>query len=557
MSAQTLFRINTGCGGRTKLSNVGRVFNSIQSINHNSNNALMIQNRNVQVQVRRKGPSDNSELRRERNEDQIVSRNEYVPANFEDITSIAPHTMKALKEVFRYQSMTKVQDAVLSQLPIEGDMFVKAKTGTGKTLAFLIPAIETMLRNTDSKGRNDRIVSIMILSPTRELAQQIATEAQKIVYYHPFEVHCLVGGERRTTQVSKLMKKRVDIVVGTPGRIFDLLTTEKFFNRQCQGIKTLILDEADQLLDMGFRDAIEDIISCFPKERQTFFFSATVSKEIRQVARFALNPDHMFIDTVDPNDVNTNLQVKQSYLVSPYTSQLHIIRKIIADHKLLHQNTKIIMFLPTKSQTILYASFIRSLRDLEVFELHSGKTQDYRTRISERFRRCSRDAILVTSDVSARGVDYPGVTLVLQIGAPSSREQYIHRLGRTGRAGKEGEGIILLAPFEDKFISQIKDLPIEKINMSGIEPDAAVEKTINMIDPDDVHSACGSFLGYYAGKSSTHLFGKNSLLPAVEELARSFGTESRISDSLLEKIGLGSSNRQSGGREDLTLDSKI
>nr|CAG8488578.1 12758_t:CDS:2 [Entrophospora candida] len=529
MSAQTLFRINTGCGGRTKLSNVGRVFNSIQSINHNSNNALMIQNRNVQVQVRRKGPSDNSELRRERNEDQIVSRNEYVPANFEDITSIAPHTMKALKEVFRYQSMTKVQDAVLSQLPIEGDMFVKAKTGTGKTLAFLIPAIETMLRNTDSKGRNDRIVSIMILSPTRELAQQIATEAQKIVYYHPFEVHCLVGGERRTTQVSKLMKKRVDIVVGTP---------------------------ADQLLDMGFRDAIEDIISCFPKERQTFFFSATVSKEIRQVARFALNPDHMFIDTVDPNDVNTNLQVKQSYLVSPYTSQLHIIRKIITDHKLLHQNTKIIMFLPTKSQTILYASFIRSLRDLEVFELHSGKTQDYRTRISERFRRCSRDAILVTSDVSARGVDYPGVTLVLQIGAPSSREQYIHRLGRTGRAGKEGEGIILLAPFEDKFISQIKDLPIEKLNMSGIEPDAAVEKTINMIDPDDVHSACGSFLGYYAGKSSTHLFGKNSLLPAVEELARSFGTESRISDSLLEKIGLGSSNRQSGGR-DLTLDSKI
>ncbi|CAJ0765984.1 24419_t:CDS:2, partial [Entrophospora sp. SA101] len=183
----------------------------------------------------------------------------------------------------------------------------------------------------------------------------------------------------------------------------------------------------DQLLDMGFRDAIEDIISCFPKERQTFFFSATVSKEIRQVARFALNPDHMFIDTVDPNDVNTNLQVKQSYLVSPYTSQLHIIRKIIADHKLLHQNTKIIMFLPTKSQTILYASFIRSLRDLEVFELHSGKTQDYRTRISE---RCH---------VSARGVDYPGVTLVLQIGAPSSREQYIHRLGRTGRAGKEGE----------------------------------------------------------------------------------------------------------------------
>src|SRR5437763_6408025 len=122
-------------------------------------------------------------------------------------------------------------------------MFVKAKTGTGKTLAFLIPAIETTLRSTDNlrRGRNDRLVSVMILSPTRELAQQIAAEAQKLVYFHPFDVHCLVGGEKRGPQVSKLMRKRVDIVVGTPGRVYDLLTSESFFSRQCQGVKTVCI----------------------------------------------------------------------------------------------------------------------------------------------------------------------------------------------------------------------------------------------------------------------------------------------------------------------------
>ncbi|CAG8688465.1 198_t:CDS:2, partial [Scutellospora calospora] len=140
-----------------------------------------------------------------------VAKEEYVPARFDEITEILPKTQRALREEFRYVTMSKVQDAVLSQAPIEGDLFVKAKTGTGKTLAFLIPAIETM--NRKSKNNDGRMVSIMILSPTRELAQQIATEAERLTRFYNYKVHCLVGGEKRDIQIRKLTRYRADIVV--------------------------------------------------------------------------------------------------------------------------------------------------------------------------------------------------------------------------------------------------------------------------------------------------------------------------------------------------------
>ncbi|CAG8797126.1 20867_t:CDS:2, partial [Cetraspora pellucida] len=460
---------------------------------------------------------------------------------FDEITAILPRTQRSLREEFKYITMSKVQHAVLSQAPIEGDLFVKAKTGTGKTLAFLIPAIETMHRKSHPKNNDGRMVSVMILSPTRELAQQIATEAERLTRFYDYKVHCLVGGERRDAQIKRLMRHRVDIVVGTPGRVEDLLSSLPHFNRQCMEIKTLILDEADQLLDMGFREDIERIIQYYPKDRQTFLFSATVSPQIRQIAKFALKSDYTFIDTVDPNDVNTNIQVKQTYAIIPYHIHLVAIRKIINDHMKQHKNGKIMMFLPTKMSTILYADFLRCIGDVEVFELHSGKSQEQRTKVSNRFRQSRHDAILVTSDVSARGVDYPGVTLVVQVGAPSSRDQYIHRLGRTGRAGKEGEGILLLAPFEKGFINCIDNLPIKRIE--GIDSDlekstdSVVVKAIEMLDSSVVKNS---------GKLTSYFIRKDDLLDSVYELGKAFGTEPNISPGLLSRIGFGNNNGSKG-----------
>lgn len=169
-----------------------------------------------------------------------VAEEESLPTRFDDITNLHPNTAKAIKTVFKYETMSKVQAEVLSLLPTDSDMFVKAKTGTGKTLAFLIPALETVMAKTDKKilARGD-MATVLIVSPTRELAQQIAEEARKLVSPYRFNVHCLVGGESKGLQIRKLNSKRVDIVVGTPGRLNDMIETVGEFRRQLEGVQTV------------------------------------------------------------------------------------------------------------------------------------------------------------------------------------------------------------------------------------------------------------------------------------------------------------------------------
>ncbi|RUS26339.1 P-loop containing nucleoside triphosphate hydrolase protein [Jimgerdemannia flammicorona] len=429
--------------------------------------------------------------------------------------------------------MSKVQEAVLTKLPLSNDFLVKAKTGTGKTLAFLIPAVETALKSLSPQDiKAGRQCSILIVSPTRELAKQIAEEARRLLRFLPLKVHCLVGGEPKGPQIRLLNSNRCDVVVGTPGRLNDMLENVRDFKYQTSQVKVLILDEADQLLDMGFSEEVRRITSALPPDRQTLLFSATVSQDIKKIAAQSMRPQYTFIDAVDPNDVNTNLQTKQSYIVADYEEQLVLMRNIIENK--VKVNGKIMVFCPTTKATMLYSELFRSIlpnwidemdderprsrsrhsrfgpppqrrAGPKIFELHSRKSQVQRTRISDEFRRHPL-GILFTSDVSARGVDYPGVTLVLQVGVPSSREQYIHRLGRTGRAGKEGEGLLLMAPFEESFVKmELPDLPIQKLNEKDLEvtddhrkevKDVAFKIADDSDGEDLLHDAYMAYLGY-------------------------------------------------------------
>ena len=171
---------------------------------------------------------------------QVEETEEELPTRFDEITSLHPNTAKAIKSIFKYETMSKVQAEVLSMLPTDTDMFVKAKTGTGKTLAFLIPALETVNAKCDKKtlARGD-LATVLIVSPTRELAQQIADEARKVATPHRFNVHCLVGGESKGQQIRQLNNKRVDIVVGTPGRLNDMIESVREFRDQLEGVKTV------------------------------------------------------------------------------------------------------------------------------------------------------------------------------------------------------------------------------------------------------------------------------------------------------------------------------
>ncbi|OAQ34515.1 DEAD-domain-containing protein [Linnemannia elongata AG-77] len=479
---------------------------------------------------------------------QVEETEEELPTRFDEIASLHPNTAKAIKGIFKYETMSKVQAEVLSLLPTDTDMFVKAKTGTGKTLAFLIPALETVNAKCDKKtlARGD-LATILIVSPTRELAQQIADEARKLATSHRFNVHCLVGGESKGQQIRQLNNKRVDIVVGTPGRLNDMIESVREFREQLEGVKTLILDEADQLLDMGFKDSIESIVDALPKERQTLFFSATVSKQIKAIARTSLKPDFTFIDTVDPNEANTNLQVNQSFSVTPYEQQLPLLARIIEDHKKQNPNGKVMVFLPTTRGTQLYASLFEELTSYRLFSLHSKKSQEQRTRTSDRFRK-SKGSIMFTSDVSARGVDYPDVSLVIQVGIPSSKEQYIHRIGRTGRAGKTGEGVLMITPMEKSFLDTMSDLPLT-INETSKQIDEIMEDAQLMDklavakqaqDPEMIHDAFTAYLGYYTGRTDVLTCPKRDILENAKQYVTSLGADEppHLSEAFLSKLGL-------------------
>jgi ATP-dependent RNA helicase MSS116 len=405
-------------------------------------------------------------------------------------------------------------------------------------------------------------VGAVIISPTRELATQIANEAIKVCTWRKeLNVRLFVGGMSRSQQLRDFKKNRKDIIVATPGRMKDMLT-EPDVMEAVGDAQTLILDEADTLLDMGFSKDLNEIISALPKQRQTFLFSATVSPQIRDVARKSLKPDHQFIDCVPKNETNTHLHIPQYYTILPSAAeQIPHTLKLIAHDQMLNPSSKVILFLPTTKMTMLWATMLRELNSVlpnrtAIHEIHSGLDQRRRSRASDAFRNDSRPSILVTSDVSARGVDYPGVTRVVQVGVPSSGEQYIHRVGRTGRGGKEGgRGDIVLLPIEAGFIQELNKVPIKSVSVDEITEalapilsseqlkaiDTKVNELLPSLDPEAIREVYTSLIGYYLGRSDTLRVSGMKIYEGLQKWStEAAGLEEvpHLSPTFLAKLGL-------------------
>ncbi|WVQ83367.1 hypothetical protein IAT38_005508 [Cryptococcus sp. DSM 104549] len=481
-------------------------------------------------------------------------------------------------------------------VPQREDLLVKARTGTGKTVAFLTPAIDARISklhelstsvqpdgtipDKHAQGRIYRELSLntigtLVISPTRELATQIANEAAKLITYHKeMKVVLLVGGESRPLQL-KHMRGRKDIVVATPGRLKDLLGEESVA-RAAAETDLLILDEADLLLDMGFSEDLKTITRALPDKRQTFLFSATVSKQIAAVAKQSLKPNHRLIDCVPEDETNTHSHIPQHYTVLPSAAdQVPHILRLIAHDQLVNRHSKVILFCNTTKHTMFLSTLLRELShtlpmNTAVHEIHSGRDQRQRSRTSESFRRESRPSVLVTSDVSARGVDYPSVTRVIQVGIPSSAEQYVHRVGRTGRGSHTGgRGDLVLLPFEAPFVRQLSEVPIQAVETSALTaeleqlaasspqvlrnvqniPEAAAN-VLPSLDDMAVTEVFNSMLGYYSIQTKQY----NISLTAALEGLKLWTTESAglveapaTSQSFLEKIGMGGGGGGGGG----------
>nr|GMD44219.1 DEAD-box ATP-dependent RNA helicase 31-like [Ipomoea batatas] len=457
-----------------------------------------------------------------------------------DKFSLSPLSLKGIKDA-GYEKMTLVQEATFPVILKGKDVLAKARTGTGKTVAFLLPSIEIVLKSPPvTRDQKRPPILVLVVCPTRELASQAAAEANKLLKYHStIGVQVVIGGTRLALEQKRMQANPCQILVATPGRLKDHIENTAGFATRLMGVKVLVLDEADHLLDMGFRRDIERIIDAIPKQRQTLLFSATVPPEVRQICHVALKRDHEFINTVEEGSEETHSQVQQKYLVAPLDKQFSLLYSMLRDHIADDVSYKVLVFCTTAMVTRLVAGLLGEL-NLNVREIHSRKPQSYRTRVSDEFRK-SKGLILVTSDVSARGVDYPDVTLVIQIGLPSDRQQYIHRLGRTGRKGKEGQGILVLAPWEEFFLSTIKDLPMTKADAPLVDPETKkkVERALSLVEMKNKEAAYQAWLGYY-NSNKTVSRDKCRLVELANEFSRSMGLDNppAIPKLVIGKMGL-------------------
>ena len=351
-----------------------------------------------------------------------------------------------------YKTPTEIQKKAIPYILIGRDILGCAQTGTGKTGSFIIPLIE-ILNSGKSKSRMPRA---LILAPTRELAMQVSEEFEKIKKYLNLQMALLIGGVSFTEQETKL-SKGVDVLVATPGRLLDHIERGKVIIKD---VKFLIIDEADRMLDMGFIPDIIKINKLLPKIRQTLFFSATLSNEIRDIGKdMLINPKEISINSyssissnIDSVFVKTNIKNKMNDLKA--LLQIEIVKSAV-------------IFCNKKNEIDKISNFLRR-NNFKTVCLHGDMDQSLRIKSLDRFRHQLAE-ILIASDVAARGIDIKGLSHVFNYDVPNNPEDYIHRIGRTGRAGKKGKAYTIFDESDDKNILLIEKLIKAKVNKIDIK----------------------------------------------------------------------------------------
>lgn len=384
-----------------------------------------------------------------------------------------------------YKQLTTVQSKSLIPILTQGSMIVRAKTGTGKTAAFGIPMIQKVWEKVKTRKFGDpKKVLGLVVTPTRDLAEQVAVELQKLTQFGDLtkiKVGCLVGGINFSRQAERSFGRGKpedvsDIIVATPGRLYDYLTNESY-DHYFSGVTIKVLDECDLLLDIGFKQSLDDIRSRLEElgadKVQTLLFSATTKPNIVSLARNEVGSKPLVINTVPEDDTPIRDLVNQRAVVCDSFADVYVssLDLIIKDVKTAEdaKNYKAIVFLPTIN---LVKHFTRMLKDtfvnerikgIEVYDVHGQQSQPTRSRYSSQFRK-AQSAIMVCTDVAARGMDFPHVSHVVQIMSPGNTETYIHRIGRTARIGRRGDSLLVLTNFERNFL---RDLQNENISMEA------------------------------------------------------------------------------------------
>ena len=354
-----------------------------------------------------------------------------------------------------YQTPTPIQAQAIPMLLEGRDLLGIAQTGTGKTAAFALPILQRLSASHDA--RQPKSVRALILAPTRELAVQIGDSFSTYGRHMHFKTEVILGGVSQGNQV-KALAKGVDILVATPGRLLDLAQQKHV---RLDHITHFVLDEADRMLDMGFIRDVRKIVAMLPKQRQSLLFSATMPKDVEDLANSLLrNPMRV---EVTPQTVTVDL-IEQHVMFADADGKRRLLLDLLADKAL----KRVIVFTRTKHR----ANRISDILDgagIAADAIHGNKSQNARQRALERFRS-GEARVLVATDIAARGIDIDDITHVINFELPNEPESYVHRIGRTARAGAKGIAISLCDATEMGFLRDIEKLTRKQLTVAGSAP---------------------------------------------------------------------------------------
>lgn len=380
--------------------------------------------------------------------------------NFTDF-DISDNVLKAIGDM-GFEKVTPIQKIAIPIALNSRDITAQAQTGSGKTLAFSIPILEKVFIP-------DKSPQAIILCPTRELTLQVAEEIEKLAkYIKKFKVLAVYGGQPIGKQ-TRVLKKGVHVVVGTPGRVIDHIGRG---NLDLIGVETVVLDEADEMLDMGFREDIERILENVPRQRQTMLFSATIPPEIRKIAKtYQKNPEFIKIK----NRKDNIPKITQYYFKTDYKHKFDDLCKLVEAYSissaLIFSNTK-------KGVDFLFKNLNKNGYSCEA--LHGDMTQKTRDKVMNKFRN-GNVSFLVATDVASRGLDISNLDFIINYDVPQNHDSYIHRIGRTARAGKEGYAFTLVSPQDSYSFNNIKKENKIKITEKMLPTDEEIEQIKNEI----------------------------------------------------------------------------
>ena len=359
-------------------------------------------------------------------------------------------SLKALDRA-GFKEPSPIQQAMIAQAIAGRDCLGNAPTGTGKTAAFLVPILEKV-------DENDRRVQALILAPTRELVIQITREFEKLSYGRRVRGVAVVGGEPILRQ-QRMLGAGCQVVVATPGRLMDLMARHAI---RLDKVQMVVLDEADQMLDIGFRPAVETILKSVPKTRQTLLLSATMPPEVRELAQtYLVNP--VDVRLIREDEDATIPAIRQSYLMVAAERKFELLIKLLRREAA----PRAIVFCRTKRGADRVGMLLRS-EGLLADTMHGNLSQAQRNRVLQGFRT-GRLTILVATDVVGRGIDVRGVSHVINFDLPEDPTHYVHRIGRTGRMGSDGVAFSLVLPDQGKLLDQIERCISRELEADQVE----------------------------------------------------------------------------------------